>query len=154
MSDIRNFRKYLEELTGNDILRRKVKALERSSQKLEAELKEIQADIKLMKNDKTAVVAEKRGRKSRTMLQIIEAEMTGKKIKTMKVKDMVKLLKRKNFESKAKNPYYSVAAALRFSKKFERAGVGEFKLVGEKKAGVKAAKGSGRRKKATGKGKG
>ena len=66
---------------------------------------------------------------------------------------MVKLIKQKKVKSRAKNPYYSVAAALRFSKKFEKSGVGEFKLVGEKKADAKAVKGSKGMKKASGKGK-
>ncbi len=132
MPDVRNFRKYLEELSGNNFLRKKVMVLERANKKLEAEVKEIKAEIKLLKKHKVSAIPKKKGRKPRTMIQVIEAEMAKKKNKTMKVTDIVKMLKLKKVKTKAVNPYSSVAAALSQNKKFEKVGVGEFKLVGEK----------------------
>jgi len=61
------------------------------------------------------------------------------------------MLKQKKVKSKAAKPYSSVAASLSQSKKFEKVGPGEFKLVGEVKADVKTTKGSARKKTPSGK---
>ena len=78
-----------------------------------------------------------KGRKPRPMIKIIEDEMAKQKDKTMKVTDIVKMLKRKKVKSKAQNFYSSVAASLANSPKFEKAGPGSYQLVSEKKPAKK-----------------
>jgi hypothetical protein len=109
--------------------------LEKANAGLESELKEIKEQLRTLKQIKVpkqkAAAAKKRGRKPRTMLQIIEAEMQKKSDKTMKVTEIVKMLKQKNYQSKAKNVYMSVSASLNNNGRFEKNGRGAYKLAGE-----------------------
>lgn len=132
MSDIRNFRAYLEELSGNNFLRKKVATLERANSKLEKDIQEIKAELKLFKKHKVVKVPKKKGRKARPIIQIIEDEMAKAKDKTMKVTDIVNMLRKKKVKSKARSLYSSVAAALIQNPKFEKVSPGVFKLVGAK----------------------
>jgi hypothetical protein len=147
MPDIRNFRKYLEELSGNNFLRKKVVSLERANNKIEAELRDLKGEIKLLKKHKFAAAPKKKGRKPRRMIQVIEDEMSKKKDKTMKVTAIVDVLKKKKVKTKAKNLYFSVASALRQSNKFVKVGPGEFKLMDEKAAPKPRGKAAGKGKK-------
>ena len=132
MADIRHFRGYIEELSGNNLLKKQIAALEKANTKLEREIKALTAEVKQIKKQKAApVVAKRKGRKPRTMLQIIEAELGKAKNNQMKVTDIVKVLKQKKFQSKAKNFYASVAASLNNSPKFEKVSPGVYELVAE-----------------------
>jgi hypothetical protein len=146
MPDIRNFRLYLEELSGNNLLKKKIASLERANNKLEKRMSELSAEVKLLKKHKVAVLPKKKGRKPRPMIQVIEDEMAKKKDKTMKVVDIVAMLKKKKVKTKARSIYSSVAAALIQNPKFEKVAPGVFKLVGLKAAPVKAAGAAGRKK--------
>ena len=134
MADVRLFKGYIEELSGNNLLKKQIAVLEKANARLESELKELKEEVKLFKKEKGSQAlpktGKKRGRKSRTMLQIIEDEMAKTKDKQMKVTDIVKVLKNK-FESKAKNMYASVAASMNNSNKFVKAAPGVYKLVAE-----------------------
>ena len=78
-----------------------------------------------------------KGRKPRPMIRIIEEEMAKQPDKTMKVTDIVKMLKRKNVKTKAQSLYTSVSASLTNSEKFQKVGIGEFKLATAKKQKAK-----------------
>lgn len=129
MADIRNFRLYIEELSGNNLLKKKINSLERSNKKLEKELAAIKNELKEFKKSGTVSLPKKRGRKPRTMLQIIETEMSKKKNRQMKVTDIVKTLEKKNYKSKAQNVYASVAASMNNSNKFQKVAPGVYQLV-------------------------
>lgn len=133
MADVRNFRKYVEELSGNNFLRKKVKSLERKGEKILAELQAIREELKAVKKNMAKPIPKPKGRKPRPMIKIIEDEMAKRKNKTMRVTELVKILKRKKIKSKAQNLYSSVAASLSNSTKFAKAGPGAFRLVSEKK---------------------
>jgi len=137
MADIRNFRNYLEELSGNDYLRKKVLSLEKKNKKLEKTLSGLISEIKAIKKNMVKPIPKPKGRKPRPMIKIIEDEMSKQPKKTMRVTEIVKLLKRKKIKTKAHSLYSSVAASLANSPKFEKAGAGAYKLVGEKKTGKK-----------------
>ena len=137
MADIRNFRNYIEELSGNNFLRKKVNTLEKKNQKLERQIKELKNEIKAVKKNMAKPLPKPKGRKPRPMIKIIEDEMSKQRGKKMKVTDIVKMLKRKKVKSKTKNMYSSVAASLANSDKFEKVERGVYKLAGEKKAATK-----------------
>ena len=137
MADVRNFRNYLEELTGNNFLRKKVKLLERKNKKLEKAIGEIKSELKAVKKNMVKPLPKPKGRKPRSMIKMIEDEMAKQPGKTMRVTELVKMLKRKKIKSKAHSLYSSVAASLANSPKFEKAGPGSYKLVGEKKSNRK-----------------
>jgi hypothetical protein len=135
MADVRKFKSYIEELSGNNLLKKQMAALEKANTRLERELKAIKNELNLIKKQKVTPAAaaktgKKRGRKPRTMLQIIEAEMAKSKDNQMKVTDIVTILKKK-FDSKAKNMYASVSASMNNSDKFEKAARGVYKLVAQ-----------------------
>jgi hypothetical protein len=140
MPDIRNFRKYLEELSGNNILRKKIASLERANGIMEKKLDELKDDIKLLKKSKAISIPKKKGRKPKPIIKVIELEMAKKKDQSMKVTEIIKMLKTKKVKTKAHSLYSSVAAALSKNPKFEKVGPGEFKLSGAKKASKKSAK--------------
>jgi tetratricopeptide (TPR) repeat protein len=148
MTDIRNFGKYLEELSGNNILQKKIMTLEKANKKLESQIESLKEEIRELKKLKPAAPPKKRGRKARTIIQVIEDEMGKKKDKTMKVNDILAMLEAKNVKMKAAKPYNSIAAALSQNKKFEKAGPGAFKLSGavENSTEPKAAKVNTRKK--------
>ena len=147
MADVRNFRNYIEELSGNNLLKKKMAALERANTKLERELKALKDEIKELKKNGAVAAPKKRGRKPRTMLQIIEAEMGKAKDNRMKVTDLVKALKKSKFESKAQNMYASVAASMNNSDKFQKVAPGEYQLVAEASAPKAATKKAAAKKK-------
>jgi len=128
MADARNFRKYLEELSGNNYLKKKVKALEKKNETLEKEMKELKDLLKQIKTNIPKALPKQKGRKPRPMIRIIEDELAKQKDGKMKVTDIVKMLKRKNIKSKTQNLYSSVAASLANSPKFEKIGKGEYRL--------------------------
>jgi len=130
MADVRNFRKYVQELSGNNLLIKKMAALEKKQKKLEKKIDAMKEDIGLIKKAKAEVLPKKKGRKPRPMIKVIEDEMAAAPGKTMMVRDIVKMLKRKNVKSNAANMYSSVASSLTHNPKFEKAGVGKFRLVG------------------------
>jgi hypothetical protein len=134
MSDIRNFRNYLEELSGNDFLKKKVKSLEKKNKKLEKTLSEVLAEIKAIKKNMVKPIPKPKGRKPRPMIKIIEDELAKQPKQTMRVTEIVKMLKRKKIKSKAHSLYSSVAASLANSPKFEKAEAGSYRLVTEKKS--------------------
>lgn len=137
MADIRSFRKYIEDLSGNDYLKKKVAALEKKNSRLERDIRELREDVKLLKKYKDSPLPRKKGRKPRPMIQVIEDEMSRAEDQTMKVTDIIAMLKKKNVKSKAQNMYSSVAASLTHSDKFEKVAPGEFKLVGGSKPAKK-----------------
>jgi hypothetical protein len=140
MADIRSFRNYIEELSGNNFLRKKVKTLERKNKKLGAALSDLLDEVKYIKKNMAKPIPKPKGRKPRPMIRIIEDEMAKRSNKTMKVTEIVKILKRKHLKTKAQSLYSSVSASLANSDKFEKAGPGQFKLVSGKKTGRKTAK--------------
>ncbi len=137
MADIREFRNYIEELSGNNFLKRKVKALEKKNKKLESVIAELSNEIKYIKKNMAKPIPKPKGRKPRPMIRIIEEEMAKQPDKTMKVTDIVKMLKRKNVKTKAQSLYTSVSASLTNSEKFQKVGIGEFKLATAKKQKAK-----------------
>lgn len=137
MADIREFRNYIEELSGNNFLKRKVKALEKKNKKLESVIAELSNEIKYIKKNMAKPIPKPKGRKPRPMIRIIEEEMAKQPDKTMKVTDIVKMLKRKNVKTKAQSLYTSVSASLTNSEKFQKIGIGEFKLATAKKQKAK-----------------
>jgi len=140
MADIRSFRTYIEELSGNNLLKKKIASLERSEKKLRKQVDELKEEVKTLKKHKTGPLPKKKGRKPRTMIKVIEDEMAKKPNKTMKVVDIISMLKKKKVKSKAGNVYSSVASSLTHNPKFEKIGPGEFKLVGEPSGTKKKAK--------------
>jgi hypothetical protein len=137
MADVRNFRNYLEELTGNNYLKKKVKTLEKKNKKLEKSISEIQAELKSIKKNMAKPLPKPKGRKPRSMIKMIEDEMSKQPGKTMKVTEIVKMLKRKKIKTKAQSLYSSVAASLANSPKFEKTSAGVYKLISEKKSAKK-----------------
>jgi hypothetical protein len=137
MADVRNFRNYLEELNGNNFLKKKVKTLEKKNNKLEKALKEIQSELKSIKKNMVKPLPKPKGRKPRPMIKMIEDEMSKQPGKTMKVTEIVKMLKRKKIKTKAQSLYSSVAASLANSPKFVKTSAGVYKLAGEKKSSKK-----------------
>ena len=137
MADIREFRNYIEELSGNNFLKRKVKALEKKNKKLESVIAELSNEIKYIKKNMAKPIPKPKGRKPRPMIRIIEEEMAKQPDKTMKITDIVKMLKRKNVKTKAQSLYTSVSASLTNSEKFQKVGIGEFKLATAKKQKAK-----------------
>lgn len=132
MPETANLKSLIAEASGNKELAKQIKKLEKEQKRLEIKFSALKASYKQTLKRYSAV-PKKKGRKPRPMIQVIEAEMSKKKNKTMKVTEIVKMLKQKKVKMKAAKPYSSVAAALSQNKKFEKAGVGEFRLVGEKK---------------------
>ncbi|MFA6449624.1 MAG: hypothetical protein WCX65_09155 [bacterium] len=132
MADVRNFRNYLEELTGNNYLKKKVKMMEKKNKKLENAVNEIAAELKSIKKNMAKPLPKPKGRKPRPMIKMIEDEMAKQPNKAMRVTDMVKMLKRKKIKTKATSLYSSVAASLANSAKFEKVAPGEYKIAGEK----------------------
>jgi hypothetical protein len=128
MTDVRNFRKYIEELSGNNLLIKKIKALEKKQEKLLADMDEIKAAMSLMKKNTSKPAPKPKGRKPRPMIRMIQDEMAKKPDRTMKVTDMVKMLKKKKIKTKAQNFYSSVAASLANSPKFEKVSPGVYRL--------------------------
>ena len=112
MADVRNFRKYIEELSGNNMLLGKMKTLERRNEKLSAELAEIKAELKLIKKTMAKPVPKPKGRKPRPIIRIIEDELKKKNGQSMKVTEIVKILKKKKIKTKARSLYTSVAASM------------------------------------------
>ncbi|MFC1474532.1 hypothetical protein ACFLQK_00670 [bacterium] len=147
MADIRNFRKYIEEVSGNNLLKKKIAALERKQAKLEKQIAEMKDDVKLVKKAKADVLPKKKGRKPRPMIKVIEDEMAKAPGKKMYVKDIVRMLKKKNVKSKATNVYSSVASSLTHNPKFEKIGPGQFKLVGAAKPKPRKKKKKAKKKK-------
>jgi hypothetical protein len=137
MADVRNFRNYLEELTGNNYLKKKVKILEKKNKKLENALSDVAAELKSIKKNMAKPLPKPKGRKPRPMIKMIEDEMAKQPNKAMRVTEMVKMLKRKKIKTKAASLYSSVAASLANSAKFEKVAPGEYKIAG---AGAKKAK--------------
>lgn len=130
MADVRNFRKYLEELSGNNLLLKKVAALEKRNATLEKHIQELKEDMKLLKKHGLSdALPKKKGRKPRPMIRVIEDEMLKSPGHEMAVKDIVKLIKKKSIHSKATNVYSSVASSLTQSPKFEKVGPGVFRLT-------------------------
>ncbi len=137
MTDIRNFRNYIEELSGNNLLKKKIKVLEKRNKKIEIILDEAKEDIKAIKKNMLKPIPKPKGRKPRSMIRMIEDEMAKQPNKTIKVTDLVKKLKRKRVKSKAQNLYSSIAASLANSPKFTKVGPGTYKLAVEKKPAPK-----------------
>jgi hypothetical protein len=145
MADARNFRKYVEELSGNNFLRKKVKSLEKNNERLFTELAEIKAELKSVKKNMAKPMPKPKGRKPRPMIKIAEDEMAKRKDRAIKVTELVKILKRKKVKSKAQNMYSSVAASLSNSPKFEKVSPGRFRLAAQQKPAKKGKKKSAKK---------
>lgn len=150
MADARNFKKYIQELSGNSLLIKKMKALEKRNATLERKISDLSEEVKLLKKaGAMSAVPKKKGRKPRPMIRIVEDEMAKRPGGEMSVKDILKMLKQKKVSVKTANLYSSVASSLTQNPKFEKVAPGVFRLKSESPAPKKkAAKKTAKKKKA------
>lgn len=83
---------------------------------------------------KTVKKARKKKKRGKPMAAVVEEIFKSNKTKTMKITDIKKeiLTKKRGYKEKEKKLYTLITIALNQSKKFEKVGPGEYKLIGEK----------------------